>query len=273
MALTFPITLQAIPATTSITFANFNELMTYIAQYLAGSVSANVSFFEQGAVDPTTDQGVIFYNTAQNVFKYWDVNAGEYLPIGFLFVAADPTSNSGYIFNTTQKVFKYWNGTGYSVVTQYKVGDVKQTFISGDDVANGWVLCDGRQISTLGSLGLSTAQTAALNGVFPSGYLTNAIEVGYGALPGLNPVTYITSYGAASSIPSIGLFLLNGATIATLVGASAAQKAQLTAFFGATLPNVTPSGSPTQYFLVATQIYNDSANNAATYLKVFCGYP
>ena len=110
---------------------NIDQLMVYFVKYIGASISASVSWFLTGTVDPNSNQGV-FFNTAQDVFKSWDNSVGRYTPIG-----APP------------------------------VGQVIDTFVGGDEASNGYVLLDGRSISAI--TGLSTAQVTALTGLFGVG--------------------------------------------------------------------------------------------------------
>lgn len=79
---TFPVTLIAIPAPAGIEAFNFNQLTQLLAQYLSASVSADVTFFQQGTTLPTTDQGVVFYSPTTGLFYYWNADLGAYYPTG-----------------------------------------------------------------------------------------------------------------------------------------------------------------------------------------------
>lgn len=129
-----PISLQAIPVPVGIQAATIDQLLTVISQYVSGSISADVSFFTQGASDPTQFVTQLFYNTSQNIFKGWDTGTGSYLPI-----------------------------------TEHLPGDTKNSFVDGDEISNGWIKLDGRLNSAVA--GLSLRQQAILNQLFPSGSL------------------------------------------------------------------------------------------------------
>ncbi len=132
---TFPITLIAIPAPVGIEAFTFNQLTQLLAQYLSASVSPDVTFFQQGSVLPTTDQGVIFYSTLTGYFYFWSTTAGAYVV------------------------------TGQNLVS----GDVLLNYTAGDELARGYVLADGRVIDNIATL--SANQNAALHVLFGSGAL------------------------------------------------------------------------------------------------------
>lgn len=133
---TIPITLQSNPVPVGITAANIDQLLTVIAQYMSASISGDVSFFYQTAADPTQFVTSLIYNTNQNVFKGWDTGTGKYLPI-----------------------------------TQFQTGDVKNSFVGGDEVSYGWIVLDGRLKSAI--TGLSQNQQAVMNQLFLSDYIPN----------------------------------------------------------------------------------------------------
>ena len=129
---TIPISLQAVPVPVGIQAATIDQLLTVISQYISGSISADVSFFTQGASDPTQFVTPLFYNTNQNIFKGWDTGTGSYLPI-----------------------------------TEHLPGDTKNSFVDGDEISDGWIKLDGRQNSSVS--GLSLRQQSILTQLFPSG--------------------------------------------------------------------------------------------------------
>ncbi len=129
-----PISLAATPATTTIRYANFNEFLTLVAQYLVGSISANVSFFLTGTTPPTTNQGVLFYNTSTGSFYAWNTVAGAYTVVGI----------------------------------NQAVGDIKFDYDSGDQLSAGWVLALGSR--TIDSItAMSANQNLAAHGLFGAG--------------------------------------------------------------------------------------------------------
>jgi hypothetical protein len=132
MSTTVPITLTPVPVPVGVEAANINQLLTIISQFMAGSISQDVSFFQSVASDPTVGTTPIIFNTTQGVFKYWDVNLGKYVAL-----------------------------------TQFQPGDIKNTFVSGDSPQTGWVVCDGRLISAVPNI--SQTQQGILNSLFGVG--------------------------------------------------------------------------------------------------------
>ena len=77
MASPVSIALVPVPAPPTVSVAqDFNQLMQNIAAYMAASVETSGQFFSEGPTDPTSDVG-LFFNTAQNVWKYWDSGTGS----------------------------------------------------------------------------------------------------------------------------------------------------------------------------------------------------
>ena len=134
MSQTIPINLIPLPTPTGIEYSTIDQLLTVISNYLSGQISTDVSFFAQGASDPTSYVTKLFYNTSQNVWKGWDTGTGSYLSI-----------------------------------TPFQYGDVKNSFVDGDEISNGWLVLNGRLIT--GIQGLSLRQGQVLAQLFPSGTL------------------------------------------------------------------------------------------------------
>jgi len=67
MSTTIPITLTPIPVPVNIQAVNINDFLGIVCEYISGSISQNVSFFQQGATAPNSNQG-IFYNTSTQRF-------------------------------------------------------------------------------------------------------------------------------------------------------------------------------------------------------------
>lgn len=155
-----PITLQAAPVPATATYPTLTELMQLVAQYVSGTVTNNVTFFLQGATDPATDQGVIFYNTTQGVFKVWSASAGAYVVTGQ---------------NTP-------------------LGSVMFDNVNGDELSAGWVLAAGSR--TIDSIsGLSVAQNAALHTLYGAGATVQVPNVtapasSFGGGPGTGATLY-----------------------------------------------------------------------------------
>ena len=129
---TVPITLQWAPTVADVTALDINQLGTLIADQLSGTIRADVQFFQIVLFDPTTFTSQLIFNIPQNVWKSWNQSAGRYRP-----------------------------------VTQYANGDIKYSFVNADDVANGWVVVDGRAISAI--QGLAFTQLQVLETFFGTG--------------------------------------------------------------------------------------------------------
>ena len=123
-----PISLTALPVPVGIKASNMNELLSLLAQYLEASIHDNVSFFLQGSNFPDSDQG-IFYNQTIGKFGDWNAALGKYIPI-----------------------------------SDVAVGDIRASYVGGDDLVNGWVVMDGRLISAVP--GLTQLQKSNLQTLF-----------------------------------------------------------------------------------------------------------
>lgn len=131
---TIPIVLTWGPVAPGTQAADINQLGTLLAAQLSGAIRADVSFVTIVLNDPTTYQGALIYNSTQRVFKAWDTASGSYIAL-----------------------------------TQFAVGDVKNTFVGTDTVATGWVILNGRTISAVP--GLTQNQITNLTVLFPAGTL------------------------------------------------------------------------------------------------------
>ena len=170
MANTFPIALGWNNVPTDVTYVDINQLGTIIAQQLQASVATSVSFFVSGPTDPLTNTGALFYNTTQNAFKFFSTITGNWQPIQFLIVATLPVTNNGLVYLTTTNLFYFWNGSAYSAVSQFEVGDIKFSYTSTDDLGNGWVLAAGSR--TIDSItAMTTNQNANAHTLFGAGAL------------------------------------------------------------------------------------------------------
>ena len=151
-----PINITPLPVPVGVQAININQLFQLWSQFVEASIDmANVSFFIQGTVDPSSDQG-LFFNTNQNMFKVWSISQGKYLPI-----------------------------------SDVQVGDTKLSFVTGDDINNGWLVCDGRGVQTL--TGISQAQKLNVETLFGVN----------GSLPQLAPPQSMGNLPANGSIASI----------------------------------------------------------------------
>jgi hypothetical protein len=129
---TIPITHTWGPVSASIAELDINQLGTLVAAQLSGAIRADVGFFIYALADPISYEADLIVNTQQRLFKGWDTSAGKYLP-----------------FN------------------QFSVGQVLSTFSGVDDLANGWVILNGREITAIP--GISGAQQAVLESFFGIG--------------------------------------------------------------------------------------------------------
>ena len=168
---TFPISLQWNPVPNSTTYLDINQLGTIICQQIQSAVAANVSLFLIGVTPPATDQGLIFFSTATNAFYSWSTVTGSYQPVGILFIASVPLTNMGtLIWVTGTNNLWYWNGTSYSPVTTWTLGDCKFNYTAGDQLTTGFVSALGSR--TIDSItALSVTQNAALHTLFGDGAL------------------------------------------------------------------------------------------------------
>lgn len=135
MSTPVPIVLTAQPVDVTINATDLNALLKLFCSNISGAINQQVSFFLEVPSDPGTNVGDIIYNTSQMSFKGWNTGAGKYLPI-------------------TQPAV---------------IGTIIQSFNQGDNAQAGYIQLNGRQITAI--QGISTAQVAILNGLFPSGTL------------------------------------------------------------------------------------------------------
>jgi len=110
--------------------------MQLVAQYVTGTVSADVRFFQQGATLPTVDESVIFYQTTTGIFYFWNTALGAYYPTGL----------------------------------NIPLGSVIFDYVNDDELANGYVLALGsRAIDSITAL--SANQATNLHTLFGAGAL------------------------------------------------------------------------------------------------------
>lgn len=150
---TIPITLQPVPVPVGISYATINDLLTIVAKYLSAQIESNVTFIQEFATNPSTFQGDLIFNTTTGLWMRWDIGTASYVPL-----------------------------------TAFAFGDTKNTFVSGDDVTGGWIVCDGRKISAI--QGISQNQAAILQTLF-------GVD---GSLPTLTPLQSL------SGLPTNGAF-------------------------------------------------------------------
>ncbi len=126
---TIPITLQAGPVPPYTQALNINQLLALFVRYITGSIRADVSFFLEVIIDPTAKITSLIFNTTTRVWKAWNNGTGTYVPL-----------------------------------TQFPAGFVANSYVGTDDVANGWVILDGRAFTAIP--GITTAQIAVLQSIF-----------------------------------------------------------------------------------------------------------
>lgn len=163
-----PITLSPIPVPVGVEAVDINGLLSIISEYMTGQISQNVSFFLQGTVPPNSNQG-IFYNTSTKRFEDWNSSNGAYIPI-----------------------------------SELQVGDLKAALRQTDDVANGWILLNGRAINNITSL--TQAQKSNLENLFGiGGFLPNYTFLsGLSNLPASNAFTGISNPSSTPTPGAIG---------------------------------------------------------------------
>lgn len=153
---TLAITLTWGPAAGQLSDYNLNQLGTLIAAQLSAAVQADVTFIPQLVNNPAAFDTQLIFNITQRLFQGWDAGAGKYMP-----------------------------------VTEYVVGDIKNSFVGTDDIGRGWVVLNGRVIAAIP--GISGAQQAALESIFGVG----------GSLPTVTPanVNGLPAGNAFGAIP------------------------------------------------------------------------
>lgn len=229
-----PITLSANPVPVGIQAVNINDLLGIVAEYISGSISQNVSFFIQGATAPQSNQG-IFYNTTTRRFEDWNSAQGAYIPI-----------------------------------SENAVGDLKVALSQSDDMANGWVLLNGRTINSLQNI--TQIQKSNLETLFG----VNSSLPNYSFLAAL---TGLPSSGAFSSITNNPVQPNVGSIGSINIGATYDQT-QVTTLRNNT-ETLLSSTSNLQTVVSNVQSVSDQvlnsllASNTVLGPKwfVFCGYP
>lgn len=170
MPQTFPIILQPLPALINIKALNFNQLLVALCQNISGSISLDVAFFGQGATNPSTLQTLLFFNTTTQQLYSWDTGLGAYV-----------------------------------IITQFRPGDTKFTFAAGDEVSAGWVVLNGRLLSSLTAL--SVSQMAVLTGFFGTGAtVTLPTITPWQTLANLPTVAQLNAIPFANVLPATGTF-------------------------------------------------------------------
>lgn len=162
---TIPITQTWGPVVADISALNINQLGELIARQLAGTIRADVSFYLEVLFDPTNFITNLIYNSTQKVFKAWNQSTGSYVAI-----------------------------------TQYQIGDVKNTFVGEDQLSVGWVILDGRAFTAIP--GISATQLATLQTLFGGTTLPSVTPTNTTNLPG--PAAF-SDIPAATVLPGNGV--------------------------------------------------------------------
>lgn len=178
---TIPITFSPLTVPVSVQATNINELLTIIAQYLSGQISANVSFFQQGSNWPLSDQGIYFNQTTQQ-FGTWSTAQGKYLP-----------------------------------VTDLIIGDMKSSFVAGDDTADGWIQLDGRAINAV--TGITNDQKSALQSLFGTTLPNYTFLSGLAGLPATTSFSGIVNPASAPTADTVASLTIGGSYSQTEVAA------------------------------------------------------
>lgn len=143
---TLAITLTWGPAAGQLSDYDLNQLGVLLAAHLSAAVQADVTFIPQVVNDPGSFDTQLIFNITQRIFKGWDAGTGRYV-----------------------------------AVTEYAIGDIKNTFVGVDDIARGWVILNGRAIAAVP--GITGAQQAALLTIFPGGVLPIVTPANVSGLP------------------------------------------------------------------------------------------
>lgn len=235
MSQIIPLKLTPTAVPVGVSYADINQLLVIIGQYMAGQIQDDVTFVQTGPVDPTQMVTLLFFNTSQGVWKYWDTNSGRYL-----------------------------------AVTQFQPGDTKTTFISGDEISQGWVVLDGRAISAI--QGLSQNQATVLQAIFG---VTGSLPVtapltGLNGLPASGAISDITVSDTVPPTGQIGALPFGGSYDPTQSQALASNTETLRGSTGSLKDSLVAIQAQAEKILDA--LNGGSAGGPTLYCKVFCGF-
>ena len=232
-----PITLIPTPVPTGTEGMTLNDLLNIIAQYMSASISASVSFFIQGSNWPSSNQG-IFYNQTLNKFGNWNAALGKYIP-----------------------------------VSDVAVGDIRASYIGQDDLANGWVVMNGRQLTTIAGLTqLQLANLQTLYGSAPSAVLPNMpFLAGLNNPPANQSFSNIAQSSVAPVAGFIGALALDGAYNQSQVAALRDASEQLDASVVNLNTTVQKALGVSESLLEA--INASSSTTGGPVNRCFCGFP
>lgn len=233
---TIPITFSSTPTPVGVQVATLDQLLALMARYFQGQITTTVSFFDSGASDPTQLVTPLFFNTAQGTWKYWDTGAGKYL-----------------------------------AVTPFTPGDTKYSFVAGDEIQQGWIVLDGRQISSIQGISQDQAsvlyQLFGVNGSLPT--VTAAQNLS--DLPAANAYSSIVTDGPFTP-PSGQIGALPfGATYDASQSQALAQNTETLRGSAVGVQNALTSVNDVNKQLLAA--LRGSAGSSQLYAKVFVSFP
>jgi len=163
-----PIKLQAATVPTGLVAANLQELLVLITRYTAAQITEDIGFFRFSNDLPTTNVGP-FYSLYYNQWYQWSADLGRYI-----------------------------NNVGTAVKL-----DVLYSYNDSDDYDTGWIVADGRLISSIPSNspgpGLTTRQRAVLEGEWGAG----------GNLPNLRQANLVAFNGSVPAANGTYTLVLN----------------------------------------------------------------
>lgn len=116
--------------------------------------------------------------------------------------SVNPLQNVGIFFNTVAQQFMVWDsGTAkYIPMSGDRLGDTKDTYITGDEVAQGWIVLDGRTIAEIP--GISSTQRSFLVDLFGTTLpVVNSIR----QISGLPVNGSISGISVPSTVPDTGV--------------------------------------------------------------------
>lgn len=160
-----PLSLTWTPLTVPVNALDINQLGIIVCRQIRGQVDMEgQTTVYTGSVNPLQNVG-IFFNTVAQQFMVWDVGTAKYIPM------------SGD-----------------------RLGDTKDTYITGDEVAQGWIVLDGRTIAEIP--GISSTQRSFLVDLFGTTLpVVNSIR----QISGLPVNGSISGISVPSTVPDTGV--------------------------------------------------------------------
>jgi len=160
-----PLSLTWTPLTVPVNALDINQLGIIVCRQIRGQVDMEgQTTVYTGSVNPLQNVG-IFFNTVAQQFMVWDAGTAKYIPM------------SGD-----------------------RLGDTKDTYITGDEVAQGWIVLDGRTIAEIP--GISSTQRSFLVDLFGTTLpVVNSIR----QISGLPVNGSISGISVPSTVPDTGV--------------------------------------------------------------------